>query len=105
VWDAAIAICGVDLYEFRDSYPRKLRYAEIYTRQTFEALCQRYKEKRPYLDDERYPRSGGDSDRWWPEHNDDSGDKWGTNDFKVSYTCSDKEDTLSDDCNDGGAAL
>ncbi|RSM03369.1 hypothetical protein CDV31_010501 [Fusarium ambrosium] len=64
LWDAAIAICGHDLKQFRPSYPRVPRYNKNYSRQDFERLWLRHESLCPYWDDKRYPETGGHEDYW-----------------------------------------
>ncbi|KAM6530371.1 hypothetical protein FALCPG4_008498 [Fusarium falciforme] len=64
LWDAAVAICGYDLEQFRASYPRVPRYNKSYSRQDFERLWLGHESLCPYWDDKRYPEAGGDEDYW-----------------------------------------
>ncbi|KAH7268836.1 hypothetical protein B0J15DRAFT_419337 [Fusarium solani] len=64
LWDAAVAICGYDLQQFRASYPRIPRYNKSYSRQDFEKLWLGHKSLCPYWDDKRYPQAGGDQSYW-----------------------------------------
>lgn len=64
LWDAAVAICGYDLEQFRASYPRVSRYNKSYSRQDFERLWFGHESLCPYWDDKRYPEAGGDEDYW-----------------------------------------
>ncbi|KAI8665653.1 hypothetical protein LRP88_03841 [Fusarium phalaenopsidis] len=64
LWDAAVAICGYDLKQFRASYPRVPRYNKSYSRQDFERLWLGHESLCPYWDDKRYPETGGDENYW-----------------------------------------
>ncbi|KAK7398438.1 hypothetical protein QQX98_012189 [Neonectria punicea] len=64
LWDAAVAICGYDLKQFRASYSRVPRYNKSYSRQDFERLWLGHESLCPYWDDKRYPKTGGDEDYW-----------------------------------------
>ncbi|EEU38837.1 uncharacterized protein NECHADRAFT_83143 [Fusarium vanettenii 77-13-4] len=64
LWDAAVAICGHDLNQFRSSYPRVPRYNKSYNRQDFERLWLGHEALCPYWNDKRYPETGRDEDYW-----------------------------------------
>ncbi|KAH6886950.1 hypothetical protein B0T10DRAFT_490532 [Thelonectria olida] len=64
LWDAALAICGYDIGEFRKSYPRVPRYNKRYRREDFERLWLGNESRCPYWDDRRYPETGGTDDYW-----------------------------------------
>lgn len=62
LWDAALALSGYDLAEFRSDFPRVARYDGRYTRANFEMLWRGIEDRCPYWDDRRWPETGGDSD-------------------------------------------
>ncbi|RMJ14399.1 hypothetical protein CDV36_005951 [Fusarium kuroshium] len=64
LWDAAVAICGHDLKQFRVPYPRVPRYNKNHSRQDFERLWLGHESLCPYWDDKRYPETGGHEDYW-----------------------------------------
>ncbi|RSL41948.1 hypothetical protein CEP54_015656 [Fusarium duplospermum] len=64
LWDAAVAICGYDLEQFRASYPRTARYNKNYSRPDFERLWLGHESLCPYWDDKRYPETGGGEFYW-----------------------------------------
>jgi hypothetical protein len=55
LWDAALATCGYDLFEFRKDRPRTPIYSQEYTRSHFEALWLGIEHLCPYWDDEPWP--------------------------------------------------
>jgi hypothetical protein len=67
LWDVTLAASGYDIKEFRRDYPRTARYGPKYTRSDFEQLWTGYEHLCPYWNDDIYPRSGGDRDRWSPQ--------------------------------------
>jgi hypothetical protein len=64
LWDAALAICGYDLQEFRRDFPRVSWYDTNYQRADFESLWEGIEHLCPYWDDCRWPETGGDSDHF-----------------------------------------
>ncbi|KAF4340085.1 hypothetical protein FBEOM_5945 [Fusarium beomiforme] len=64
LWDAALTICGYDIRQHRDSYPRVPRYNRTYRRKDFERLWEGHEAACPYWNDERYPQTGGADDYW-----------------------------------------
>lgn len=62
LWDAALATCGYNLWEFRKIYPRLPRYDSRYKRSDFERLWEGIEHLCPYWDDRRWPETGTRSD-------------------------------------------
>ncbi|KAF4965825.1 hypothetical protein FSARC_6418 [Fusarium sarcochroum] len=64
LWDAALTICGYDIGQHRDAFPRVPRYNKSYRRKDFERLWLGHESSCPYWNDERHPETGGTDDYW-----------------------------------------
>lgn len=52
VWDVVLADCGFDVASFREDWPRRARYNDVYTREVFEGLWKGREHLCPYYYDE-----------------------------------------------------
>ena len=104
LWDAALAVFGINPYEFRKQYPRRPRYSEHYTRQDFENLWKGRENQCPYWDDARYPLSGRESDYW--DSDDSLSDSTScSEDSDIATLLSESWESESTNSENGGAAL